>query len=112
MGRIQLEEQYISGLNKLYSKTLALDTLHEEFVPYCSPGWTSRECMADRFSGPRKGPKPTVRRAWGEIIDYTQREAQSREAMVSAVKEDVLKDLVKMRVSRLDASWSYQLRLC
>lgn len=48
--------------------------------------------------GPRKGPKPTTRRAWAEIRDYTQREAQSREAMVSAVKEDVLKDLVKMRV--------------
>lgn len=42
----------------------------------------------------------TVRKAWAEIIDYTQREAQSREAMVSAVREDVLKDLVKMRVSR------------
>lgn len=28
--RIQLEEQYISGLNKLYSRTLAMDTLHEK----------------------------------------------------------------------------------
>ena len=52
-------------------------------------------------SGPRKGSKPTVRRAWAEIRDYTQREAQSREAMVSAVKEDVLKELVKMRVGRI-----------
>lgn len=28
--RINLEEQYIAGLNKLYSRTLAQDTLHEE----------------------------------------------------------------------------------
>lgn len=32
MIRLNLEEQYISGLNKLHSKHLAMDTLQEEYA--------------------------------------------------------------------------------
>jgi hypothetical protein len=63
----------------------------------CRPGTPRLELTAS--TGPRKGQKPTIRRAWAEIREYTQREAQSREAMVSAVREDVLKELVKLKVS-------------
>ena len=45
--------------------------------------------------------KPTSRRAWTEVRDYTQREIQSREAMVGALKEDVVNEMVKLRVSTI-----------
>lgn len=34
--RLNLEEQYIAGLNRLHSKHLALDSLQEEYVATAS----------------------------------------------------------------------------
>lgn len=39
----------------------------------------------------------TARRAWFEVRDYTQREVESREAYVNALKEDVVAPLVSLR---------------
>jgi hypothetical protein len=47
----------------------------------------------------RKEEKPTTRRAWDEVRDYTQREIQSREAMVAALREDVVRELMRLKVS-------------
>ncbi|WWD21112.1 hypothetical protein CI109_105593 [Kwoniella shandongensis] len=76
--RIRVEEQYIESLTRLYDRTVAIDTLHDD-------------------AGPRKNAKPTARRAWQEVRDYTQREIQSREALVGALKEDVVRELVKLK---------------
>ncbi|ORX39052.1 hypothetical protein BD324DRAFT_618344 [Kockovaella imperatae] len=75
--RIKLEEEYILGLNRLYNRFKAIDTLHE-----------------DAF---RREEKATIRRAWDEVRDYTQREMQSREAMVGAMREGVVRDLLRLR---------------
>lgn len=39
----------------------------------------------------------TARRAWFEVRDYTQREVESREAFINALKEDVVSRLVSLR---------------
>ncbi|WRT68976.1 uncharacterized protein IL334_005958 [Kwoniella shivajii] len=76
--RIRVEEQYIENLTRLYDRSVAIDSLHDD-------------------AGPRKQSKSTTRKAWQEVRDYTQRELQSREAMVSALREDVMKELVKLK---------------
>ncbi|WVQ93286.1 hypothetical protein IAU59_000353 [Kwoniella sp. CBS 9459] len=76
--RIRVEEQYIESLTRLYDRSVAIDTLHDD-------------------AGPRKSQRSTTRRAWQEVRDYTQREVQSREAMVGALREDVVKELVKLK---------------
>ncbi|KAK8843370.1 hypothetical protein IAR55_007027 [Kwoniella newhampshirensis] len=76
--RIRVEEQYIESLTRVHDRTVAIDTLHDD-------------------AGPRKNTKSTTRRAWQEVRDYTQREIQSREALVGALKEDVVKELVKLK---------------
>lgn len=48
---------------------------------------------------PKRSEKPTSRRAWSEVRDYTLREIQAREAMKGALEEDVIKELVKLKVS-------------
>ncbi|CAD6579224.1 MAG: hypothetical protein TREMPRED_002428 [Tremellales sp. Tagirdzhanova-0007] len=75
--RIRVEENYISGLTQLHSRAVAVDSLKEDVM--------------------RGEMKPTSRRAWTEVRDYTQREIQSREAMVGALKEDVVNEMVKLR---------------
>lgn len=39
-----------------------------------------------------------MRRAWDEVRDYTTREIQAKEALVGALKEAVVKELVKLKV--------------
>lgn len=75
--RIRVEELYIENLTKLYDRSVAVDSLHHDPA--------------------RKNPRTTTRRAWTEVRDYTLREIQSREALVSALKEDVVKELVKLK---------------
>nr|XP_019009767.1 uncharacterized protein I206_05327 [Kwoniella pini CBS 10737]OCF48548.1 hypothetical protein I206_05327 [Kwoniella pini CBS 10737] len=77
--RIRVEEQYIENLTRLYDRSVAIDTLHDD------------------SSGRRKQSKTTARKAWQEVRDYTQREIQSREAMVGALRADVLKELSKLK---------------
>ncbi|KAK6904389.1 hypothetical protein I203_105202 [Kwoniella mangroviensis CBS 8507] len=77
--RIRVEEQYIENLTRLHDRSVAIDTLHDE------PGHN------------RKQNRTTARKAWQEVRDYTQREIQSREAMVGALREDVMKELVKLK---------------
>ncbi|WVW79250.1 hypothetical protein I302_101216 [Kwoniella bestiolae CBS 10118] len=76
--RIRVEEQYIENLTRLYDRSVAIDTLHDD-------------------TNHRKQNKTTARKAWQEVRDYTQREIQSREAMVGALREDVMKELVKLK---------------
>ncbi|OCF40236.1 hypothetical protein I317_05929 [Kwoniella heveanensis CBS 569] len=80
--RIRVEEQYIESLTRLYDRSVAIDTLHDD-------------------AGPRKSQRSTTRRAWQEVRDYTQREVQSREAMVGALREDVVKELVKLKEEQM-----------
>ncbi|KAK4686696.1 glucosamine-phosphate N-acetyltransferase, partial [Tremellales sp. Uapishka_1] len=75
--RIRVEETYVENLTKLYDRSIAIDSLHDE------PS--------------RRGPKSTARRAWQEVRDYTQREIEAREAMVGALKEDVVHRLVAVK---------------
>ena len=73
-----------------------MDSLHHECV---SPSLPLRgRAMLSDASPARKNPRTTTRRAWTEVRDYTLREIQSREALVSALKEDVVKELVKLKV--------------
>ena len=60
----------------------------------------------------RREMKPTSRRAWTEVRDYTQREIQSREAMVGALKEDVVREMVKLRVSKLSCMGEEADKVC
>jgi hypothetical protein len=53
------------------------------------------------WSAFRREEKSTTRRAWDEVRDYTVREIQSREAMVGALKEDIVKELVRLKVGVL-----------
>ncbi|OWZ75844.1 glucosamine 6-phosphate N-acetyltransferase [Cryptococcus neoformans Tu401-1] len=77
--RVRLENDYIGGLQRLYDRTMAIDSLHDEDPP------------------PKRSEKPTSRRAWSEVRDYTLREIQAREAMKGALEEDVIKELVKLK---------------
>lgn len=47
----------------------------------------------------RRDEKPTSRKAWDEVRDYTTREIQAKEALVGALKEAVVKELVRLKVS-------------
>ncbi|WWC91300.1 uncharacterized protein L201_006243 [Kwoniella dendrophila CBS 6074] len=76
--RIRVEEQYIENLTKLYDRSVAIDSLHDD-------------------AAHKKQSKATARKAWQEVRDYTQREIQSREAMVGALREDVMKELLKLK---------------
>ncbi|WWC64114.1 uncharacterized protein I303_106722 [Kwoniella dejecticola CBS 10117] len=76
--RIRVEEQYIENLTRLYDRSVAIDTLHDD-------------------AGHRKQSKTSARKAWEEVRDYTQREIQSREAMVGALRAEVVKELVKLK---------------
>lgn len=49
---------------------------------------------------PRRGPRSSSRRAWLEVRDYTQREVEARQAMVAALKEDVVARLVAVKVGQ------------
>jgi hypothetical protein len=89
--RIRVEEDYIAGLRRCYSRSKAVDTLHDELV---SQGQTGRVLMSSAF---RRDEKPTTRRAWDEVRDYTIREIQAREAMVGALREVVVKELVRLK---------------
>jgi len=73
-----VEEEYIAGLKRIYSRSRAVDTLHD-----------------DAF---RREERPTTRRAWDEVRDYTTREVLAREAMVGALKDVVVKELVRLKV--------------
>lgn len=53
--------------------------------------------MCSYFSAFRREEKSTTRRAWGEVRDYTNREIQAREAMTGALKEVVVKELVRLK---------------
>ncbi|KIR50982.1 glucosamine 6-phosphate N-acetyltransferase [Cryptococcus gattii Ru294] len=77
--RVRLENEYIGGLQRLYDRTVAIDSLHDEDPP------------------PKRSEKPTSRRAWSEVRDYTLREIQAREAMKGALEEDVIKELIKLK---------------
>lgn len=46
----------------------------------------------------KREQKPTSRRAWDEVRDYTQREIHAREALVGALKEVVVQELLKLKV--------------
>lgn len=46
----------------------------------------------------RRETKSSSRRGWQEVRDYTQREIQSREALIGAMKEDVVRELARLRV--------------
>jgi hypothetical protein len=46
----------------------------------------------------RRDEKPTSRKAWDEVRDYTTREIQAKEALVGALKEAVVKELVRLKV--------------
>lgn len=48
---------------------------------------------------PKRSEKPTSRKAWSEVRDYTLREIQAGEAMKGALEEDVIKELTKLKVS-------------
>ncbi|EIW67032.1 hypothetical protein TREMEDRAFT_34219 [Tremella mesenterica DSM 1558] len=78
--RIRVEEQYIESLTRLYDRTVAVDSLQDDT--------------------PRKGTRRTARKAWTEVRDYTLREIQSREAMTVALKEDVVKALVRLKAKQ------------
>nr|KIR86478.1 glucosamine 6-phosphate N-acetyltransferase [Cryptococcus tetragattii IND107] len=77
--RVRLENEYIGGLQRLYDRTVAIDSLHDEDPP------------------PKRSEKPTSRRAWSEVRDYTLREIQAHEAMKGALEEDVIKELIKLK---------------
>lgn len=47
----------------------------------------------------RRDEKPTSRKAWDEVRDYTTREIQAKEALVGALREAVVKELVRLKVS-------------
>lgn len=51
----------------------------------------------DSGSVTSKTGKSTARRAWFEVRDYTQREIESREALVHALQSDVIAGLVSVR---------------
>ncbi|WVR09117.1 hypothetical protein IAU60_006179 [Kwoniella sp. DSM 27419] len=76
--RIKIEQQYIESLGRLYTKSVAVDSLHDDV-------------------NPRTSRASTARRAWIEVREYTQREMQAREAMVGALKEDVVRILMNLR---------------
>ncbi|WVO15309.1 hypothetical protein L204_102965 [Cryptococcus depauperatus] len=76
--RIRLEKEYVEGLRRLYNRTLAIDTLHDD-------------------APPRKSEKPTSRKAWAEVRDYTLREIEAREAMKEALTVDVVTELLRIK---------------
>lgn len=45
----------------------------------------------------RREEKPTTRRAWEEVRDYTTREIEAREALAGALREVVVKELVRLK---------------
>lgn len=59
--------------------------------------WTDRSAF-------KRDERPTTRTAWDEVRDYTTREVQAREAMVGALKEVVVKELVRLKVGCADLS--------
>jgi len=61
-------------------------------------------------SASRRGQRSTSRKAWHEVRDYTQREVDARQAMVGALKEDVVGRLVAVKVrSRMARSQACKL---
>ncbi|WVQ81563.1 hypothetical protein IAT38_003687 [Cryptococcus sp. DSM 104549] len=82
--RIRVEKNYIDGLRRLYDRTNAIDSLHDDAPP------------------PRaKTPKPSTRIAWAEVRDYTLREIQSREAMKESLQLNVVTELVKLKEEQI-----------
>ncbi|KAJ9124055.1 hypothetical protein QFC22_000848 [Naganishia vaughanmartiniae] len=74
--RIRIETQYAELLQKLYAKTRAFDSLHDDDL---------------------SSPLPPSRTAWREVRDHTEREAESRVAYVTALEETVFKELQEIR---------------
>jgi hypothetical protein len=56
-----------------------------------------RASAAD-FSRSIRGPRSTTRKAWVEVRDYTSLEIQTRRAMVEALREVVIPELVQLKV--------------
>ena len=102
--RIRVEENYIAGLSYLHNRATAVDSLRDEYV--VSTDWGGEKLADGCTSVTRKETKSSVRKAWQEMRDYTQREVQSREAMVGALKQDVLRELVRLKVCLMIVSWS------
>ncbi|KAJ9126546.1 hypothetical protein QFC24_001574 [Naganishia onofrii] len=77
--RIRIETQYAEMLQRLYAKTRAFDSLHDDVL--------------SDFSS----PLPPSRTAWREVRDHTEREAESRVAYVTALEETVFKELQEIK---------------
>ncbi len=90
-----MEESYVTGLTQLYTRAVAVDSLREESALLVT---SFGHCKLMEGSVTRKEAKSSTRRGWQEVRDYTQREIQSREAMVGALKEDVVRELTRLRV--------------
>lgn len=58
-----------------------------------------RANTADLSSRSIRGPRSTTRKAWVEVRDYTSLEIQTRRAMVEALREVVIPELVQLKVS-------------
>ncbi|KAI5455025.1 hypothetical protein NCC49_002300 [Naganishia albida] len=74
--RIRTEIQHTENLQKLYVKTRAFDSLHDDALP---------------------GHLPPSRSVWREVRDHTEREVESRLAYVSALEETVMRPLQGIR---------------
>lgn len=72
--RKRIEDAYIYGLLKLHGKVKAIDTQLEE-----------------------RGDPSTVRSAWREVRDHSEREAQTRQAFLNSLMSDVLNPLISFR---------------
>jgi hypothetical protein len=57
-----------------------------------------RTSAADLSSRSIRGPRSTTRKAWVEVRDYTSLEIQTRRAMVEALREVVIPELLQLKV--------------
>mgnify|MGYP006876475491 CR=1 FL=1 len=45
----------------------------------------------------RREEKPTTRRAWDEVREYSTREIQAKEALVEVLREVIVRELVRLK---------------
>ncbi|KAL4069347.1 hypothetical protein J3A83DRAFT_4537308 [Scleroderma citrinum] len=74
LERKRIEEVYVGSLLKLYGKIKSIDSGLDDLTELS-----------------------TARRAWGEVVDNVEREAQTRQAFLSTLTSDVVNALISLK---------------